>query len=143
MGTPLADDPTVPSAIPETEVREDLSATWSTSLVKLGEDLVALTAVLADQLANPPTLVSSMGNEGKEYPKWIKVHSSHQAAAVGSIPCNQRESGSAATTPLGGRKGLIASWRRNGGTLGMFLSPPHLKAPQNQCPGAKRIRVLS
>ena len=63
-GTPLADDPTVPSAIPKTEVRENLSATWSTSPVKLGEDLVTLTAVLADQLTDPPTLASSMGNEG-------------------------------------------------------------------------------
>ena len=35
VGTPPADDPTIPSAIPETEVREDLSAVWSTSPVKL------------------------------------------------------------------------------------------------------------
>ena len=33
-----------------------------------------------------------MGNEGKEYLKWIKVHSSHKVAAVGSIPCNPGES---------------------------------------------------
>ena len=33
-----------------------------------------------------------MGNEGKEYPKWIKVHSSQKSATVGSIPYNPRES---------------------------------------------------
>ena len=91
-GTPLVDDPTVPSAVPKAVIREDLSAAWSASPVRMWEDLVALTAAWADQLTNPPTLASSMGNEWKEYPKWIKVHSSHKAAAVGSIPCNPRES---------------------------------------------------
>ena len=58
MGTPLADDPTAPSAIPEAEIREDPSATWSTSPAKSGEDLVAPTTAWADQLANPPTPVA-------------------------------------------------------------------------------------
>ena len=68
-----------------------MSATWSISPAKLGEDSVALTTWV-DQLANPPTPASSMGNEGKEYPKWIKVHSSHKVATVGSILCNPGES---------------------------------------------------
>ena len=85
-GTPLADDPTIPSAIPEAEIEEDLTAAWSTSPAKLGEDSVALTTTLVDQLANPPTLASSMENKGKEYLKWIKVYSSCKVAAVGSIP---------------------------------------------------------
>ena len=69
--TPLTDDPTVPSAIPEAEIEEDLSAIQNTSPAKLGKDSVALTVILADQLANPPTLASSTGNEGKEYLEWI------------------------------------------------------------------------
>ena len=73
VGTPPADDPTIPSAIPEAEMREDLSATQSASPARLGEDLVALTATWEDQPTNPLTPANSMGNEGKEYPKWIKV----------------------------------------------------------------------
>ena len=76
MGTSLVDDPTVPSAVPEAEIEEDLSATQSTSPAKLGEDSVVLTTVLATKLTDPPTLVSSMGSKGKEYPEWKKVHSS-------------------------------------------------------------------
>ena len=78
--------------VPEAELREDLPAAQSVSPARLGEDSVALTATWVDQLTNPPTPASSMGNEGKEYPKWIKVHFSHKAGTVGSIPCNPRES---------------------------------------------------
>ena len=106
------DDPTVPSSIPEAEIEEDLSATWSTSPAKLGEDSVALTTVLVDQLTNPPTLASSMGNKGKEYPGWKKVHFSWKVATVGSIPYNPGES----------------QWHCN---WGMFLGPPPLKVPQS------------
>ena len=143
MGTPSTDDHTIPPAIPEAEIEEDLPATQSTSPAKFREDSVALTAILADQQADPPTLDSSMGIEGKEYLEWIKVHSSCKAAAMGSTPHNPGESSGNATATLGGRKELVASWRRSGGTLGMFLGLPHLKAPQSQCPRAKRIRVLS
>ena len=92
MGTLPADDPTVLSAIPEAEIEEELSAAWSTSPAKLWEDSVALTTILADQLTDPPTPASSMGNEGKEYPEWKKVHSFHKVATVGSIPYNPGES---------------------------------------------------
>ena len=126
MGTPLVDDPTILSTVPEAQIEEDLLATWSTSPANLREDSVALTTILVDQLANPPTPLSSMGNEGKEYAEWIKVHSSHTAAAVESIPHNPS---STTTAALGGRKELVTSWRRSGGTLEMFLSLPHLKAP--------------
>ena len=91
-GTSPVDNPTVPSAIPGPDIREDLSATQSSSPARLGKDSVALTIAWADQLTIPPTPSSSMGNEGKEYLKWIKVHSSHKATAVGSILCNPRES---------------------------------------------------
>ena len=73
MGTSLVDVPTVPSAISEAEIREDLSATWSASPARLGEDSVALTTAWADQLTNPPTPDSSMGNAGKEYLKWVSA----------------------------------------------------------------------
>ena len=77
MGTPPADDPTILSAESEAEIKEDLAATQSASPARLGEDSVALTTTWADQLTDPLTPSSSMGNEGKEYLKWIKVHSPH------------------------------------------------------------------
>ena len=89
-GTPPADDPTIPSAKSRAEIKEDLAATQSASPARLGEDLVALTTTWKNQLTTLPLAVSSMGNKGKEYLKWIKVHSSHKEAAVGSIPASQR-----------------------------------------------------
>ena len=86
MGTPPADDPTILSAIPEAEIREDLSSAQSTSPAKSGEDLVALTTAWADQLGNPPTPASSMGNEGKEYPKWDKGVLLPQGSHCGKYP---------------------------------------------------------
>ena len=90
MGTPLADDTTVLSAEPEAGIQKDLPATQGASPARL-EDLVAPTAILVDKLAGPSTLASSTVSKGQEFPKWIKVHSSQKAAAVGSVPYKSRE----------------------------------------------------
>ena len=78
-------DPIVPSAKPKVVIEEDLPAIWGTSPARV-EDPVAPTAAFVDKSANPPTLVNSIESEGQEYPKWVKVHSSQKAAAVGSAP---------------------------------------------------------
>ena len=54
--------------------------------------LVTHPTVSVDEPANPPTPPEITGDVGSltelEYPKWIKVHSPHMAASVGSIPSN-------------------------------------------------------
>ena len=123
-------NPTIPSTIPEAEMREDLSATQSASPARLGEDLVALLChAWADQPTNPPTPASSMGNEGKEYPKWIEVCIPPIRWPLWEVSPSVLENPSATmTAALGGRKELvILSWRRNGGTFGIFLGMTCLK----------------
>ena len=105
----LADDPaalmTAPSAL------ADESATLVTTPSVPAEELVTLVTptVLAD---DPPTaLPEATSDAGKakdpEYPKWIKVHPSHLAASVGSVPTPWETSGGTTTTiaPVGGELG--------------------------------------
>ena len=57
--------------------------------------LVTTSAASADEPANPPTPSETTGNARSptelEYLKWIKVHSSHMAVPVGSIPRNPED----------------------------------------------------
>ena len=89
----LADDPAVLPVAPSG--LENMSATLITTPATSGEESVALvttTAALVDELANPPTPSKTTGNARSptepEYLKWVKVHSSHMAASMGSILCN-------------------------------------------------------
>ena len=88
-----ADDPAVLTITPSG--LENMSAALITTPATSKEESVALvtiSAALVDEPANPPTPLETTGNARSltepEYPKWIKVHLSHMAASVGSIPCN-------------------------------------------------------
>ena len=88
----LADDPTLLTIAPSgSEKSATLITTPATSEEEL-VNLVTTSTALADEPANPPIPLETTGNARSltelEYPKWIKVHSSHMAASVGSIPCN-------------------------------------------------------
>ena len=89
----LTEGPTVSTAIPVTS--ESMPIALSTSPSMLEEDLVTIITTptaSADELANPPTPLKGASDTGnhpeQEYLKWVKVHSSHMAASVGSILCN-------------------------------------------------------
>ena len=76
-------------------VLENMSTALITTPATSEEELVALVTTLAalgNEPANPPTPLETTGDSKSltepEYPKWVKVHSSHMAASVGSIPYN-------------------------------------------------------
>ena len=77
---------------------ENISAALITTPATSEEELVTLvttSAVLADELADPPTPSETTGNARSwtepEYLKWVKVHLSHVAASMGSVTCNPRD----------------------------------------------------
>ena len=90
---PLADDPAALMVAPS--LSKNVSATLITTPAKSKEGFVALVttpAVLADEPDDTPIPPETTGDVRSptelEYPKWVKVHLSHTAASVGSIPCN-------------------------------------------------------
>ena len=90
---PAADSPAVLALA--LSVPENVSAAPIATPATSEEELVTcvtISAALADEPADPPTSSKSTGNVRSprelEYLRWVKVHSSHMAASVGSIPCN-------------------------------------------------------
>ena len=86
----LVDDPATLMTAPSTLADE--SATLVTTPSIPAEELIAfvtIPAVLADEPADSTTLLEPTSDMGKaedpEYPKWIKVHSSHLVASLGSV----------------------------------------------------------
>ena len=122
----LAEGPTVPTAILVTS--ESMSITLSTSQAMLEEDSVATIttpAASAEEPANPPTPSKVASDTGshleQEYLKWVKVHSSHMAASVGS-------SATATVALVSGRE-LGTFWRKKNKPLWLFPVLPHQGAP--------------
>ena len=90
---PVADSPAVLATAPSEP--ENVSAALIATPATSEEESVALViipAALVDELADPATPLKTAGNARSptksEYPRWVKVHSSHMVASVGSIPCN-------------------------------------------------------
>ena len=90
---PAVDSSTVLAVV--LSVLENVSATPIATPATSEDELVThvtISAALADEPADPPTSLKTTGNERSptelEYPRWVKVHSSHMMASVGSIPCN-------------------------------------------------------
>ena len=135
-----ADDPAVLTIAPSGS--ENVSATLITTPATSKEEsitLVTISAALADELANPPILSEITGNARSltepEYPKWIKVHLSHMAASVGSIPCNPGD----LRWPAGGKE-LGTSWRKNSRPSDFLPAQPCLEAPQSQHPKRRKTQ---
>ena len=90
---PAADSPAVLAVAPS--VLENMSAAPIATPATSKEESIAhvtISTASADEPDNPPTPSKTTGNARSptesEYLRWVKVHLSHMAASVGSIPCN-------------------------------------------------------
>ena len=133
----LADDPATLMTIPSTPV--DQSATLVTTPSIPAEESVAfvtIPTVLEDEAADSTALLEPTSDTGKaedpEYPKWIKVHLSHLAAFMGSVPPPWETSGSTSTTVAPVRGELSTTWQKNSGSSREIQAQPCLRAPWSQ-----------